>query len=165
VRRELEIVISILAVFGHATGLRINIGKCYVAPIRCGNIDLEDVLLFFAGERVSFPVQYLRLPLALGQLRYVHLQPVLGRARAHLAAWKRKWVNADGRKALVSSVLSSLPIFALTALKWPVKLLKDFDRIRRNFVWDIEEDKPTGGKCKTDWRQVQDRLEAGLRAI
>jgi hypothetical protein len=41
---------------------------------------------------------------------------------------------------LVAAVLSSLPIFALIALKLPAKFLKDFDRTRRNFIWEIEED-------------------------
>jgi hypothetical protein len=72
----------------------------------------------------------------------------MDRAKSHLAAWKGRWINAGGRKALVSSVLSSLPIFAMTALKIPPRFLKEFDKIRRNFIWDIEENATAGRKCK-----------------
>jgi hypothetical protein len=137
---ELDSALRILHEFGSAMGLKINMAKCSIAPIRCQAIDLDATLAPFTGERVSFPIKYLGMPLCLGRLRYVHLQHVLNRARAHLASWKGRWVNAGGRWALVSSILSALPIFAMTALKLPPKFLEDFDRIRRNFLWDIEED-------------------------
>jgi hypothetical protein len=45
-------------------------------------------------------------------------------------------------------MLSALPIFAMTALKIPPRFLKEFDKIRRNFIWDIEENATAGRKCK-----------------
>jgi hypothetical protein len=158
---ELDMAFRILHCFGLATGLHINIAKCSVAPIRCDNVDLTSVLAPFTGERVSFPIRYLGLPLSLGRVRHVHLQHILDRARSHLASWKGRWINAGGRKALVSSVLSTLPIFALTVLKIPPSFLKEFDKIRRNFIWDIEDNAPAGGKCKVSWKKICSPLQHG----
>jgi hypothetical protein len=111
-------------------------------------VDLEDVLAPFSGERTSFPIRYLGMPLSLGRLRMVHLQHVLDRARSHLASWKGRWINAGGRQTLASSVLSALPIFAMTALKLPPKFIQEFDKIRRNFTWDIEEEANPGANAR-----------------
>jgi hypothetical protein len=110
----------------------------------------------FDVERVEFPIRYLGMPLALGRLRYVDLQHIIHKARAHLAGWSRRWINIGGRRALTISVLNTLPIFALTALKPPPKFIKDLDKIRRNFTWNIEEDEVAGA------RQVQGELDQGM---
>jgi hypothetical protein len=40
-----------------------------------------------------------------------------------------------GHRELVKSVLSSMPIYLMTALQPPKKFYKDFDKIRRHFLW------------------------------
>ncbi|KAM0875267.1 hypothetical protein ACQ4PT_036950 [Festuca glaucescens] len=147
-RQEVVALLQLLQSFGSATGLQINVAKCVVSTIRCEGLELDDILQPFEGERATFPIKYLSLPLTLGRLLYVHLQPILDRARSHLAAWRGKWVNVGGRKQLVSSVLSTLSIFAMTMLKLPLKFIKDIDRLRRNFTWDIHDDAPVGSKYK-----------------
>ena len=69
-------VIQIMRSFGDATGLRINLEKSSVAAIQCQNIDLDNVLAAFPGQRVSFPITYLGIPMVLGRLRIAHIQPV-----------------------------------------------------------------------------------------
>jgi hypothetical protein len=135
VRSELQLLMRILHAFGDATGLRINISKCSITTIRCGDIDLDDVLAPFDGDRVPFPLKFLGLPLFLGRLSFAHLQLILDRARAKLAGWRGKWINAGGRRALSTSVLSALPIFALTTLKLPKRFFTAFNKIRRPFTW------------------------------
>nr|XP_051201804.1 uncharacterized protein LOC127315350 [Lolium perenne] len=118
---ELDMAFRILHCFGLATGLHINIAKCSVAPIRCDTVDLTSVFAPFTGERVSFPIRYLGLPLSLGRVRHVHLQHILDRA----------------------------------------SFLKEFDKIRRNFIWDIEDNAPAGGKCKVSWKKICSPLQHG----
>ena len=75
VKEELEMVIQIMRSFGDATGLRINLEKSSVAAIRCHDIDLENVLTAFPGQRVDFPLTYLGIPIVMGRLRLAHIQP------------------------------------------------------------------------------------------
>lgn len=79
-QEEVAALMTIMEKFGEATGLQINPQKCAVLPIRCQDVSLEHVLAPFAGKQASFPTTYLGLPLTIGQLRLVHLQPVLDKA-------------------------------------------------------------------------------------
>ena len=103
-RRDMIQLLNIIHAFGQATGLKINETKCSVTPIRCQGIDLDALLHGFAGARVGFPITYLGLPLSLARLRLVHLQHILDRARAKLAAWKGKLLNIGGRRALTAEI-------------------------------------------------------------
>jgi hypothetical protein len=161
IAEEIDVALRILRCFGHSTGLQINIAKCSVTPIRCDNLDMDAVFASFAGKQVNFPIRYLELPLCLGRIHHVHLQHIMDRARSQLASWKGRWINAGGRKALVSSVLSTQPIFALKVLKIPSSFLKEFGILRRNFIWDIEDNTTVGGKCKVSWKKIYSPLKYG----
>ena len=90
-----------------------------MAAFRCTEINLQTILSNFSGMRVNFPLSYLGLPLTLGRLKMVHLQTSLDRVRAKLAGWQGKLLSTGGRRELVRSVLSSMLIYLLTALKVP----------------------------------------------
>lgn len=132
---DVQTVMTIMQKFGEATGLCINVGKCSVATIWCQEIDLEPVLAAFQGVRVNFPIAYLGLPLTLGRLKLVHLQPILDSTKARLSGWQGQLLSPRGRRELVRSVLSSIPIYLLTALKCPKQFIKELDKSRRRFLW------------------------------
>lgn len=73
-KEDISCIMEIMSAFGEATGLKINMQKSTVAMIRCAGIDMDEVLQDFPGPRVTFPMQYLGLPLTLGRLKMVHLQ-------------------------------------------------------------------------------------------
>jgi hypothetical protein len=83
----------------------------------------------------------------------VHLQYIQDKARAKLAGWQGKLVNVAGRRELVRSVLSSIPVYLLTVIKAPKKFLKELDKIRRKFLW-AGDGELAGGKCKVAWPKV-----------
>lgn len=121
VQGEVTALFSILEQFGNASGLKLNLAKCLVAPIRCLGLDLDRILTSFAGQRVSFPIKYLGLPLTLGRLKLVHVQNIIDETRAKLAGagWQGRLLNAAGRRELVRSVLSAILTYLLTALQVP----------------------------------------------
>ena len=47
-----------------------------LVPIRCLNINLNDVLDGLPMIRASFPIKYLGLPLSVWQLKRVDFQPL-----------------------------------------------------------------------------------------
>lgn len=73
VKDEVSALFSILECFGAVTGLCLNLEKCIVAPIRCNDLNLDDILSGFAGKRVNLPLTYLGLPLTLGRIKMVHV--------------------------------------------------------------------------------------------
>jgi hypothetical protein len=144
---------EIMSAFGEATGLKINMQKSVVAMIRCASIDMDEVLQDFPRPRVNFPMQYLGLPLTLGRLRMVHLQYIQDRAKAKVAGWQGRLLNVAGRRELVRSVLSSLPVYLLMVVKAPKIFLKELDKLRKRFLWAGDKEL-SGGKCKVAWVKV-----------
>jgi hypothetical protein len=82
---DIACIMDIMNAFGEATGLKINMQKSTIAPIRCADVDLDTVLQDFPGPRVNFSIHYLGLPLTLGRLKMVHLQYILDRAKGRVA--------------------------------------------------------------------------------
>ncbi|XP_071680370.1 uncharacterized protein [Lolium perenne] len=138
--------------FGEVTGLVTNVAKSSITPIQCADINLEEVLANFPATTTPFPIKYLGLPLSLGRLRRVDLQPYIDKAMARLNPWEGKFLNRVGCTALVKSVLSSMPILLLTALKADKGILKAFAKINHVMLWACKET-VSGGKCKVNWQK------------
>jgi hypothetical protein len=160
VRQEVDLIMEIMQRFGDATCLRINVAKSTAAPIRCSGINLDEVLQHFTGDRVSFPTTYLGMPITLGRLKLVHLQPVLDRAAAKMVGWQGQMFNLGGRRELVRTVLDSMPTYVMTALKPPKKFYKELDKLRKRFLWAGNQ-QLHGGKCKVSWARVCRPLRRG----
>lgn len=159
-KAEMDVLVEIMHKFGEATGLKINRQKSTATPIRCEEVDIQQVLQSIGGSVATFPMKYLGLPLTLTRTRIVHLQFVLDRIRARLAGWKGKLMTIAGRRVLVRAVLSAVPTFALTVLRMPKKFFKEIDKVRRRFLW-AQEEELSGGKCKVNWSKVCSPMDKG----
>jgi hypothetical protein len=50
---DVDMLMVIMQRFGDATGLRINVNKSTVAPIRCSQVNLDEILQNFDGPHVA----------------------------------------------------------------------------------------------------------------
>ena len=80
VQEEVTVLFRFLDRFGSATGLRLNLEKCMMAPIRCTDLNLDYILESFVGRRVNFPFTYLGLPLTLGRIKVAHVQGIIDKS-------------------------------------------------------------------------------------
>ena len=83
---------------------------------------------------------------------------------ARLPGWKGRFLSSAGRETLVKTVLSSQPIYHMTAfpeLKWLIKMI---DRMRRSFLWRGETpDKVYGGHSIVNWpTSRRPKIKGGL---
>jgi hypothetical protein len=120
VKAVVDMLMVIMKWFGDETGLKINVSKSTVAPIRCSQVNLNEILQNFDGPRVSFPISYLGLSITLGRLRMVNLQAVLDKAATKMNGWQGKLLNTGGRRELVKTVLSSLLVTSHPKHAWSV---------------------------------------------
>jgi len=133
--RDVTNLKNLLSQFGETTGLRTNLQKTSVTPIACDTIDLDNVLAGLPVARAAFPLKYLGLPLSVRRLRKVDFQPLVDKAAGKLSTWQGRNLTQAGRVCLTKSVLSSQPVYLLTAQKATKEVLQDLDKIRKRFLW------------------------------
>jgi hypothetical protein len=68
VATDIDLVMDILHVFGVAMGLKTNIQKSSITPIRCTTEELDLVHQRIPCEILEFPCKYLGLPLLVKKL-------------------------------------------------------------------------------------------------
>jgi hypothetical protein len=81
---NMEMLSHILQDFDEVTGLVTNVQKSMVVPIRCSEIDLEEILHGFPALRSSFPMHYLGLPLLVYRLRSGEFQYIVDKMASQL---------------------------------------------------------------------------------
>jgi hypothetical protein len=144
---------AILQSFGEVTGLCTNFLKSHVVPIRCDNIDLDEVLQGIPAMCASFPLRYLGLPLSVWSLKRRDFQHFEDKCAGRLPSWNGKLINMAGRVSLVKSVLASQAIYHLTPLSIPPGTLKYINKLERAFVW-VAKETTSGAKCKVSRETV-----------
>jgi hypothetical protein len=153
IKHDIQNLAVILQCFGNITGLYTNFTKSSVVPIRCQNIDLDDVLEGISATRASFSLRYLGLPLSVWCLRRRDYQHLEDKCAARIPTWNGKYVTLAGRTALVKSVIASQAIYHLTPLSIPPGTLKFINKLERAFLW-AAKDSTTGAKCIVNWEVV-----------
>ena len=145
--RDVSNIKELLINFGLVTGLHTNLQKTSVTPIGCTNIDIEPILANLPVARASFPLKYLGLPLTPRRLCKLDFQPLIDKAAGKLSTWKGRNLTQAGRACLTKSVLSSQPVYLMTALKPPKEVLLEVDKIHKRFLW-AGDNAISGDKCK-----------------
>jgi hypothetical protein len=163
-KEDFEVLAHILDGFGEVTGLVTDVQKSITVPIRCANIDLDDIMQSLPIQRVTFPIKYLGLPLSHRSVKNIDVQPLVDRAASKLVPWHRKNIATVGRCTLINSIITSQAIFHITPLYLPPGTLLAFNKIERPFFW-VAADKVSGGKCKVKWSIVCRPKEKGTLSI
>lgn len=111
-------------------------GLVKVYPIKCNDIQLEEIMEPFQCPIKSFPCKYLGLPLHFHQVRRVeYVQPLIDKVAQKLPTWKRRLLDKAGRLKLMNSVLTSVPTYYLTVFEVKKWAIKQIDKLCRNFLW------------------------------
>lgn len=83
----------------------------------------------------EIPFKYLGLPVGADPKSIATWRPVINTLERILASWKGKHLSFGGRITLINSVLNSLPVYFLSFMRIPRKVLKIITRIQRDFLW------------------------------
>ena len=144
---------DILNLFGEASGLKTNLQKSTVIPIRCAELEIATIQNLLPCPHSEFPCRYLGVPLSLRKLTKERVQPIIDRIADQLPSWKADLVTTAGRRVLVQSVLTGMLIYLAMAFDFPTWAFKAVDKIRRGFLWRGRKD-AKGGHCLVAWVKV-----------
>jgi mannosylglycoprotein endo-beta-mannosidase len=150
---EINVTMDILNLFGEATGLRTNLQKSNVLPIRCKENELAIVQSLLPCALTDFPCKYLGLPLSLKKLTKEQVQPIIDRIADQLPGWKANLMTKAGRMVQVQFVLTGMLIYMLMAVDLPAWAIKAVDKIKRGFLWKGRRN-AQGGHCIIAWLKV-----------
>jgi len=85
---------------------------------------MEAACTFLHCKEGIIPFKYLGLPVGANSKKMSTWEPMLDQLKKRLISWGIKYVSLGGRTVLLNFVLNAIPIFFLSYLKIPAKVLK-----------------------------------------
>jgi len=126
---------AILLLFEDLSGLKVNLSKSLLVGINVHGSWLSEAATVLNCKVGSILFVYLGLPIRGNPSRLVFWEPLISRIRSRLSGWKSKHLSLGGRLVLLKSVLSSLPVYALSFFKAPSGIVSSMESILNNFFW------------------------------
>ncbi|KAE8775934.1 hypothetical protein D1007_51506 [Hordeum vulgare] len=156
----LQVISSMLGLFGDGCVLRVNLNKCSITCIRCDDSLADNVAAFFSCKVQPFPLQYLGIPLSIYWLQRHHHAPLISKFSGKMKGWKKKLLAVAGRLTLTKSVLLALSVHFMAVPQLPKWAIKMIDRRCQSFFWK-GEDSINKGHCLLPWSRVCMQVQYG----
>lgn len=65
-------------------------------------------------------------------------------SRARLTFWKANYLSLRGCLTLLNSILTSIPTYCVSVFQLPIWIIKEIDKVQRDFLWKGPEIGPKG---------------------
>jgi len=110
---------AILLLFQSLFGLKVNFTKSHLVGVNVASSWLSEATMVLNCKVGTIPFVYLGMPIGGNSRRLSFGEPLLNRIKSRLSGWSSKHLSFGGRLILLKSVLSSLPVYALSFFKAP----------------------------------------------
>ncbi|GJT47353.1 putative RNA-directed DNA polymerase [Tanacetum coccineum] len=164
--RNVKNLISILKVFGDASGLKVNVSKSNLYSVGSCMAEVDALASLIRCKSGALPFIYLGLPVGKDMSKCASWSNVIERFNNRLSMWKGKLLSIGGRFTLSKAVLGSLPLYYLSVFCAPCKVIDCLERIRSRFFWGFKEGENSLVWVK--WKAILadwDRCGLGIRSI
>ncbi|GLJ29203.1 hypothetical protein SUGI_0575970 [Cryptomeria japonica] len=84
----------------------------------------------------TLPVKYLGVPLIGGKAKKDVWEEMITKCRQKTKTWKHKWLALPGRILLIKTVLSAMPIYAMSIFKLSYKAIQTLEGFLKKFLWE-----------------------------
>ena len=132
---ELQTLKSLLLVFGHISGLKVNLNKSSIYGINLDQAHLSRLAEMLDCKASGWPILYLGLPLGGNPKACGFWDPVVERISSRLDGWQKAYLSFGGRITLIQSCLTHLPSYFLSLFKIPASVAAKIERLQRDFLW------------------------------
>lgn len=156
---------QILTDYAVSIGLKINFSKSTLVPINTPEGLCQTLANIFGCTTASMPFTYLGLPLGITRPSVQDLMPLVCKAERRVTAIMSTMSYA-GKLSLLNSIVTSLLIYAMCAVKINPKIIEQLDKIRRHCLWNKKTE--TGERCNSlaAWDMVcRPKKHGGLGVI
>ncbi|CAJ2635027.1 unnamed protein product [Trifolium pratense] len=122
---------AVLVLFETMSGLKVNFNKSLLVGVNISDSWLGEAASVLCCKVGKILFLYLGLQIGGDPRRLMFWEPVLSRIKNRLSGWKSRFLSFGGRLVLLKSVLTSLPVYALSFFKVPsglgVRQLREFN--------------------------------------
>ena len=126
---------AILILFESLSGLKVNFSKSHLVGVNVATSWLTQAARVLNCKVGIIPFVYLGLPIGGNARSLSFWDPLITRIKTRLSGWKSKHLSLDGRLVLLKSVLSSLPVYALSFFKAPSGTVSSIESILNFFLF------------------------------
>ncbi|KAF5447955.1 hypothetical protein F2P56_033465 [Juglans regia] len=136
-------LLFVLSLYENASGQHLNKEKTSIHFSRNTSHENKELILRIAGVRSTQPYEkYLGLPALMGRSRNQSFNIILDRIRHKLSSNKVKLLSQAGKEIFIKSVIQSMPTYSMAVFKLPWALLKEINKLLRNYWWgQIEKER------------------------
>jgi len=120
---------AILLLFQSLSGLKVNFSKSYLVGVNVASSWLSEAAMVLNCRVGIIPFLYLGMPIGGNSRRLSFWEPLLNRLKSRLSGWSSKHLSFGGRLILLKSVLSSLPVYALSFFKAPTGIISSIESL------------------------------------
>jgi len=124
---------AILVLFESVSGLKVNFHKSMLSGINISDSWLGAAATALKCKVGKVPFMYPGLPVGGDSRRLSFWDPVVARIKSRLSVWKSRYLSFGGRLVLIKSVLSSLPVYALSFFRAPAGIISSIESLFNNF--------------------------------
>ncbi|RVW27498.1 LINE-1 retrotransposable element ORF2 protein [Vitis vinifera] len=126
---------NVLLVFGHISGLKVNLYKSNIYCINLEQNHLSRLAEMLDCKTSGWPILYLGLPLEGNPKACGFWDPVIERISRRLDGWQKAYLSFGGRITLIQSCLTHMPCYFLSLFKIPASVVAKIERMQREFLW------------------------------
>nr|KAJ0221381.1 hypothetical protein LSAT_V11C200050580 [Lactuca sativa] len=126
---------------------------------------VDDLMVFlswkFWVDKSKLPMKYLGIPLVSTKLFNRDCKGIIDKVKNRVNDWKNKSLSYAGRLQLISVVLASLPVYWASVVLLPKGIIKEVEKIMRNFLWSSGQSRK--GVAKVSWNEIcKPKMHGGL---
>ncbi|XVF04810.1 hypothetical protein REPUB_Repub05bG0117600 [Reevesia pubescens] len=150
---QVEVIMDCVRKFSEASGLNISLNKSrmFVSP----NVDRAVARSLSNACGISLTSDlgnYLGVPIIHNRVKKYTYAPLVDKVLKKLADWKGKVLSPAGRRTLIQSTTTAIPVYTMQSAWLPSSTCKKLDQINNNFLWGGSSE--AGKNHLVNWNQV-----------
>jgi len=118
---------AVLTLFADMSGLKVNFHKSLLVGVNIGDSWLREAASILNCKVGKISFLYLGLSIGGDPQRLSFWEPVMNIIKSRLSGWQSRFLSFGGRLVLLKSVLTSLPVYALSFFKAPSGIISTLE--------------------------------------